>query len=128
MVKRNDAEQSTPAPLEERSKALFDESVGNLDGRTRSALTQARHAALAELEGSHRSALRVMGPLSGIAAATFVLIVMFAPLRLTRESAEVVMTPFEDLDIVAESENIELMENLDFYVWLDSANALPNDG
>jgi hypothetical protein len=128
MVKRHEDEQLTHAPLEERSKALFDESVGNLDGRTRSALTQARHAALAELKGSRRTAWRVWGPLSGVAAAAFVLIVMFAPLRLTRESAEVAMTPFEDFDMVAEGDNIELMENLDFYAWLDSDNALPNDG
>jgi hypothetical protein len=128
MVKRHEDEQPMHAPVEERSKVLFDESVGNLDGRTRSALTQARHAALAELEGSRRTAWRVWGPLSGVAAAAFVLVVMFAPLRLTRESAEVAMTPFDDFDMVAEGDNIELMENLDFYVWLDSDNALPNDG
>jgi hypothetical protein len=122
-------ESSAKSSLEERSKALFDESVGNLDGRTRSALTQARHAALLELERQKRPLLsRVWGPLTGIAAAAFVLLVMFAPLRLTPTSGEGATMPFEDLEIVAESEDLEMLQELEFYVWMESAGALPNDG
>jgi hypothetical protein len=128
MVKRNDHEGSANTSFEEHTKALFDESVGNIDGRTRSALSHARHAAMAEAEQSRRTGWQIWGPLSGVAAAAFVLFVMLAPLRMTQESAEVAMTPFDDFDIVAEADNIELMKDLDFYVWLDSADALPKDG
>lgn len=127
MVNRTDEAPSRTA-LEERSKALFDESVGNVDGRARSALTQARYAALAELERQKRPLLwRMWGPLTGIAAAAFVLLALFAPLRLTPTPGEGA-TPFEDLEIVADSEDLEMLQELEFYVWMDSAGALPNDG
>ena len=129
MVNRDD---STPQdPVEARSKALFDASVGNLDGRTRSALTQARHAAIAELEHSKRPLMwRVVGPVGGVIAAAFVLLVMFAPLRYTPTSIEGSTMPFEDLDIVAETEDLEMLEDLEFYAWLDSATPPPppNEG
>jgi hypothetical protein len=113
---------SERSALETRSKAAFDESVANLDGRTRSALNQARHAALAELEQRKRSPLgRIWGPLTGIAAAAFVLLAMFAPLRSMLTPHDTA-TQFEDLEIVAGSENIEMLQDLEFYAWLDSAD------
>jgi hypothetical protein len=127
MVKRNDNETSTTS-LEARAKAVFDESVDNVDGRTRSALTQARHAALAELEdGKHSHAWRIWGPLSGATAAMLVLAVMFGPIWTTTQAPQDSgAMPFEDFDIVADAENFELMEDLDFYAWLDSVEALPS--
>jgi hypothetical protein len=117
------------SPLETRSKSLFDASVDNLDGRTRSALNQARHAALAELEQQKRAPLaRLWGPLTGVAAAAFVLLAMFAPLRSMLTPNDSAATQFEDLEIVAESDNIEMLQDLAFYAWLDSAGMLPNDG
>lgn len=114
--------------LEERTKAAFDASVDSLDGRTRSALTQARYAALAEAAKSQRlGGARIWGPLGGVAAAALVLVVMFGPAFHPREQPEA-GTPFDDLDIIAEADNLEMLENLDFYAWLDSADAPPNDG
>jgi hypothetical protein len=114
--------------FEERAKAAFDASVESLDGRTRSALTQARHAALAQAATSKRVGWQVWGPLSGIAAAAFVLVVMFTP-ALQRLQHPEGGTPFDDLDIIADAENFEMLEDLDFYVWLDSSvAALPTDG
>lgn len=126
MVNRD---ESTPSgPLEERSKAVFDASLDDIDGHTRSALTQARHAALAEIEHSKRSLMwRVWAPVSGVVAAAFVLLVMLAPLRYTPTSVEGSTMPFEDLDIVAETENLEMLENLEFYAWLDNAGAPSSD-
>jgi hypothetical protein len=128
MVTRND-EGSPRTNVEDRAKELFDESVGALDGRTRSALTQARHAALAELEKrKDQGAWKIWGPLSGVVAAALVVAVVFGPVWTTTQQAaqEGGAMPFEDFDIVADAENLELLENLDFYAWLDSAEALPS--
>jgi hypothetical protein len=126
MVNRN--EDASRATCEERAKNLFDASTGNLDGRTRSALTQARHAALAELESRKREgAWRIWGPLSGVAAAALVVAVMFGPVwTTTRQAQDSSALPIDDFDIIADAENLELLENLDFYAWLDSADALPS--
>ena len=115
--------------LERRSKAVFDDSANSLDARTRSALTQARHAAVAELERRRRPLMwRIWGPISGVAAAAFVLIVLFAPLRLQPTAVELSTTPFEDLEIVVGTDNLEMLEDLDFYAWIESVEPLVNDG
>jgi hypothetical protein len=106
-------------PLEDRAKALFDESVGQLDGRTRSALTQARNAALAE--AGARRAWRVWGPLTGVAAAAVFIAVVFGPIWTSLTPANETAMPIEDFDILADADNLELLENLEFYSWLDGA-------
>lgn len=124
MVKSDDPDPN--GSIEERSKALFDGSVDDIDGRTRAALTRARHAALAELEQAKRPLMwRVLGPVGGVVAASFVLLTLFAPLRITPTSVEGAMMPFEDLDIVAEPEDLEMLQDLEFYAWLDRADAPP---
>ena len=61
------------APLEARSRALFQESVERIDMRTRSRLTQARHAALEAAERARPRAwfmrLPVLTSAAGVAAA-----------------------------------------------------------
>lgn len=107
-------------PFEDRAKALFDESVGNLDGRTRSALTQARNAALAEVAGRKR--WKVWGPLSGVAVAALFVAVVFGPIWTSLQPANENAMPIEDFDILADADNLELLENLEFYSWLDGAD------
>ena len=123
----NDKDPTNAAtPLEERAKQLFDDSVGQLDGRTRSALTQARHAALAELDGSQRQrAWKVWGPLSGVAAAAVFIAVVFGPIWTSMRPANENAMPIEDFDILADAENLEMLEDLEFYAWLDN-DALPS--
>jgi hypothetical protein len=126
MVSTND-EPTPRTPLEDRAKELFTESVSSLDGRTRSALTQARHAALAEMEGAKRQgAWKFWGPMSGVVAAALFVAVVFGPIWTTMRPSPESAMPFEDFDIVADAENLELLENLEFYAWLDSAEALPS--
>ena len=54
--------------FEKRAQEVLQESVSRLDGRTRSRLTQARHAALAQLEKPARLRWRSYVP-AGAAAA-----------------------------------------------------------
>lgn len=103
--------------LEDRAKQLFDESVGNLDGRTRSALTQARNSALAEVEGRKR--WKVWGPLTGIAVTAMFVAFVFGPIWTSMQPANENAMPIEDFDILADADNLELLENLEFYSWLD---------
>jgi hypothetical protein len=126
-VSNNDHDRASRQPIEDRAKELFDESVGRLDGRTRSALNQARQTALAELEGRQRQgAWRFWGPLSGVAAAALFIAVVFGPVWTTLQPPSDNAMPFEDFDIVADAENLALLEDLDFYAWLDTTEALPS--
>jgi len=127
MVSTNEHDGASRQPVEERAKALFDESLGNLDGRTRSALNQARHAALTELEGRQRQGVwRFWGPLSGVAAAALFVAVVFGPMWTTMQPTPDNAMPLEDFDIIADAENLELLEDLDFYAWLGTSEALPS--
>ena len=58
--------------FEKRTQEVLEESAGRLDGRTRSRLTQARHAALAQLAQPARHWWRAYVP-AGAAAAVAVL-------------------------------------------------------
>lgn len=62
--------------FEKRTQEVLEESASRLDGRTRSRLTQARHAALAQLEKPARQRWRSFVP-AGAAAAAAVLAVVF---------------------------------------------------
>jgi anti-sigma-K factor RskA len=61
--------------FEKRTQEVLEESASRLDGRTRSRLTQARHAALAQLEKPAPQWWRSYAP-AGAAAAAAVLAVM----------------------------------------------------
>ena len=55
--------------FEKRTRALLEESVTRIDGRIRSRLNQARHAALAELERPRKPFWRSFALAPGAAAA-----------------------------------------------------------
>jgi hypothetical protein len=122
--------------LEERSRALFEDSVAGLDMRTRSRLTQARHAALAAAERPGRGS----GVLAGLfrapiwasaagvsAAAVLGVALWFGSPMGQHHSVTAADTPskFEDLDIIAASDDSSgdamdmLQDDVDFYAWAD---------
>jgi hypothetical protein len=116
--------------LERRAKALFDAGVEGLDARTRSRLTQARHAAVATL-ARHRDPFprRWLLPVAGLATAALVAVVVVFNLdpaanehRLAAASLAV-----EDMDILSGPVNIELLEDMEFYAWLESEPDLSED-
>ncbi len=124
--------------LEERSRALFEDSVANVDMRTRSRLTQARHAALEAAERARPRAwflrLPVLSSAVGVAAAAVVGVSLWLGTPQPHHgptSADSVAT-FEDLDIVAASDNSQdnvemLQDDLEFYDWADKAAASGTD-
>lgn len=101
-----------------KAKELFDESVQELDAATLSRLNQNRHQAMEQA-----SAGSVVGhwnqwlPATGVAAATVFAVVLWTGNRPVDE-----LTPpatASDLEIILEGDDFEMLENLEFYSWID---------
>ena len=103
--------------LESRSKALFDEQVAATDGATRSRLNQARQRAMAQLEP--RSAWSTRWLPAGAAAAATALVIALLLARGPESGSEFGPTMATDLEILLETDDLELVEELEFYAWLD---------
>jgi len=98
------------------AKARFDESVDGLDAATLSTLNRGRHRALAEAGRHHPAVLRWV-PVTGIAVAALVGVMVLQP-----EPAGVDPLPagVDDMEILLGDESIEMLENLEFYAWIDA--------
>jgi hypothetical protein len=124
--------------LEERSRALFHESVDGLDMAMRSRLTQARYAAVAAAGGSARrgwlARVRLWTPAAGLTAAAVLGAALWFGTPLGHHGVASVMSAdaqaqsnFEDLDLVAASDEGSgdamemLQDDIDFYDWADKA-------
>ncbi len=108
--------------LATRAKQTFDDSVDGLDAATLSRLNRSRQAALAELEAPNRAWLRWM-PATGLAAAVLMAVVMMSGPAET----DVISAPSSDFEILLSEENIEMLEDLEFYSWLETQE-LESDG
>lgn len=128
--------EHSPTTLEQRSRDLFDESVGNVNMRVRSRLNQARHAAL---EAAVRPRARFFdmpyaAPAAGVCAAALLAVVVWVGVPHGEKPmiASESQTSFEDLDIVAAAEESSgdtlemLQDDADFYAWAAEKNANPD--
>jgi hypothetical protein len=125
--------EQSRSSLEDRSRALFDDSVESVDMRVRSRLTQARHAAIEAASAQRgrpwflRTALWT--PAAGVTAAAVLGVALWfgTPLGHYAVTANDAQSNFEDLDIVASSEDgnsdaLEMLQDdIDFYDWADKA-------
>ena len=103
-----------PTQFEKRTHELLEESTARLDGRTRSRLTQARHAALAQLEQPARHWWRSYVPAGAAAAVAVLAVVMWSG------PTSPVASPVEDMEILADADApdfVEDGEDLEFYEW-----------
>ncbi len=130
-------EQSRDA-FEERSRALFDDSVSSLDFALRSRLTQARHAAM-DAASARRPWLPLFAswkPVAGVSAAAILgaFLWLGSPLdpRPITVSADG-QSNLEDLEIVASSDEGAddamdmFQDDIEFYDWADkAANSAPS--
>jgi len=118
------------AALAARARELLLDSADHLDARTRSRLTQARHAALDQLGNARRPGVPFGGwlaPAGGLAAAVIVALIWsgrpVAPGAVT-QVAEVRVQgagdTFDDLSLIADAESLELAEEIEFYSWLEA--------
>jgi hypothetical protein len=110
---------SDPTEFEKRTREVLEESTSRLDGRTRSRLTQARHAALSQLERPARQWWRSYVPAG--AAAVAVLAVLMWPGPITGPTPSVpVAGPEDDMELLADAEAQDFVddgEDLEFYEW-----------
>jgi hypothetical protein len=119
-----DQEPEIPSELEARSKAAFDASVAGVNASVRSRLTQARFAAVAELERKQQSRWqRMLAPASGLAAVAIVAALVVGPLLhrggLLNGGVAGPTLADEDMPILLDTDNMDMIENMEFYAWLD---------
>jgi len=113
MKNQSGDEQSS---FEKRAQELLRDSADQLDGATRSRLTQARHAALAQLGSSsgHRW-LQVALPGGAVAAAAVVGLILWNGMGPQAGGSN----SMEDLELLADAEGYDLSQepDLDFIEW-----------
>ena len=108
----------TDEQLAREAKVAFDQSVDGLDAATLSRLNRDRQAALAELKPSSAAAGRrwlQWASATGVAATVLLLIAQQGP-----DNADIIGAPAPDLEILLSEESIEMLEELEFYSWLDA--------
>jgi len=109
--------------FEKRTREVLEESATRLDGRTRSRLTQARHAALSRLEKPARQWWRSYVP-AGAAAAAAVLAVMIFVQPGSVVEPRVASNPstVEDMEILADADAPDFTDDgddVEFYEWAE---------
>lgn len=121
MNEPTDKTAASEQQLAEQAKRLFDGSVEQLDAATLSRLNQGRHAALEELHRSRSTSAWVRWlPATGVAAAAVVTVmVMRGP---TGVDIPVEPDVAADFEILLEEESLEMLEELEFYSWLEASD------
>ena len=103
--------------FEKRTQEVLEESTARLDGRTRSRLTQARHAALAELARPERHWWRAYVPAGAAAAVAVMAVVLWGQPGGPTAAA---VSPLDDLELLADADAQDFVddgEDLEFYEW-----------
>jgi hypothetical protein len=106
--------------FEKRTQEVLEESTGRLDGRTRSRLTQARHAALAQLERPARSIWRSYVPAGSAAAVAILGVVLWSGRAVEEHRVVAGASPVEDIELLADADASDFVddgEDLEFYEW-----------
>ena len=119
MVSQGDGNETR---VEQRARETFEASVANLDGRTRSRLNQARQQALAVAAKRPHKWMRTLVPATGLATAALLAVMLqLSPASKVQRNPDAVA--LEDLDIVSDADNLDLMQDIDFYAWMSQGDA-----
>jgi len=117
-------------PLDEdelvsQAKALFDDSVERLDAATLSRLNQGRQQALQEIrETGPGGQWARWVPAGGVAAAAVVAVVMWQGTPV--ENSAPAAGTATDFEIMMGEDSLEMLEDLEFYSWVDMASLDPD--
>jgi len=99
------------------AKTLFDASVDELDAATLSTLNQVRHRALEEAHAPRNEWMR-WAPAAGVASAVLIAVMVTLP---GPSEVDVMPAAMADMEILLGEDSIEMLEDLEFYSWLDMA-------
>ena len=112
--------------LTSQAKALFDDSVERLDAATLSRLNQCRQQALKEIRetGSGGEWARWV-PAGGLAAAAVVAVVVWQGAPVEHSVPPAGSTT--DFEIMLGEDSLDMLEDLEFYSWMDMASLDPED-
>lgn len=105
----------------DRVRAAFDDEVAGLDAATRSRLTQARYRALAQLDKPRLFSQSWLPQSAAAAVAVAAVLAIFifrsnvGQMPLPETIAEA-----SDIEILLGEEEIEFLQELEFYAWLET--------
>ena len=120
--------------FERNARLVLETSVSRIDGRTRSRLNQARHAALEAVSAPRRAWWRsgyTLMPTAGAAAALLLALVLWhREVSVESPVLEGQHGVVEDMDLLADGETLELLEGWDgpFYEWATNEANAASDG
>jgi hypothetical protein len=112
-----------PTEFEKRSREVLEESSGRLDGRTLSRLTQARHAALDQLQRPARAPRwgRWSVPAGAAAAAVLAVVIWVGRAPLVEAPATLAsLKSVDDFELLTDADAPDFVddgEDLEFYEW-----------
>ncbi|MBV8308557.1 MAG: hypothetical protein JO274_13855 [Gammaproteobacteria bacterium] len=108
--------------FERNARAVLEQSIARIDARTRSRLNQARQRAVESTARRPWWRAYALMPAGALAAALLVTVMLWHRVPAVHEPAllEGRVTAVEDLDLLADAEGLDLMEEWDssgFYEW-----------
>ena len=107
--------------LKSQAKALFDDSVDRIDAATLSRLNQGRQKALQEIEAAAPTGQWARWvPAGGLAAAAVVAVVIWQGTAVEHSAPEAGSAA--DFEILLSEDSLDMLEDLEFYSWMDAAN------
>ena len=125
-------DKQTQDKFEENARRAFAESVEKLPASRLSALNRARHRALEELERAEGATVwQRLLPVSGVAVVAVLVTVLVVRTGDTVVDVPVVEMPqaseASDFEILVTEDSLEMLEELEFYSWLELAEAGDSD-
>ena len=107
--------------LEVQAKALFDDSVERLDAATLSRLNQGRQKALEEVRAAGPAGQWARWvPAGGVAAAAVLAVFVWQGVPV--EHSAPAANSAADFEIMLSEDSLDMLEDLEFYSWIDTAN------
>ncbi len=103
----------------ELARRLLDESIEHLDAATLSRLNQARQLALEAASRERHAGVRWWTLPVGTVAAAFLVAVIWWPRSALDGAPEL---PLEDMEILVSADSLEMLEELEFFMWLEEAD------
>ena len=128
------SERDDSADFEARAAALLQASARALDGQTRSRLNQARQAALDELPSSRARTWRGGFAIASVAAVAILAVGVWRNLPQTGLPVDVLAPGMasvpagSDLELLLAEENLDMLEDLEFFAWLAAEDLEAADG